>query len=139
PETESGLSQPNFIEKLTTTASALRGRIHSSIDTLRVSATKHALPLSKRQQVLLAVIPILLIVGLSIYKLKPFGRRPPPPPPFEATIAMNASVPGAHLSVNGEDRGTEPLTLKLREGEYKFDATLPGYASKPVELRIEPG
>jgi len=96
--------------------------------------------LSIKRQAIIGAIPILFILPVLIYALKPLITRPPQPPkPLEATVPINASLPGAHLFVNGEDRGVEPFTLKLPDGLYKFDAALPGYRSKPQEVRVERG
>ncbi|PYS13561.1 MAG: hypothetical protein DMG15_10795, partial [Acidobacteria bacterium] len=68
--------------------------------------------------------------------------RPPPAPPavLEREVSIQATVPGARLLVNGEDRGAIPQTLKFPQGEYRIDAKLTGYASKgPVLLRVGTG
>jgi serine/threonine protein kinase len=93
--------------------------------------------MSTERQAILGAIPILLILPFLITEIP--KSTTPLPPPFEAAIAINASLPGAHLLVNGEDRGVDPLTLNLGEGQYKLDAVLPGYVSTPVNLEIKRG
>jgi serine/threonine-protein kinase len=109
----------------------LRDRIQSARQTLGSISTK--------QQAIIGVIPIVLMLGVLISEVKPIFRRPPTPPPPEAEVVINSSFPGAHLLVNGEDRDVDRLTLNLREGKYKFDAVLPGYVSRPVELEVKRG
>ena len=93
--------------------------------------------ISTERQAILGAIPIVLILPFLIREIP---KSPKPlPPPFEAAVAINASLPGARLLVNGEDRGVDPLTLKLAEGQYKVDAVFPGYVSRPVDLEIKRG
>ncbi|HYR91361.1 MAG TPA: protein kinase [Terriglobia bacterium] len=94
----------------------------------------------RKRLAILGAVPIGVIVVLLVVWIGRVKPPPPPPPPLEVALEVSASVPGAHLLVNGsDDRGAGPLTLKLGEGSYTFDAKLAGYVSKPEERRIERG
>jgi eukaryotic-like serine/threonine-protein kinase len=67
-----------------------------------------------------------------------------PPPPLPTTItwegSIDASVAGAHIFVDGQDRGVDHVQIKLAEGEHKIDAVLPGFSTKePVIFRVGDG
>src|SRR5262249_247400 len=63
----------------------------------------------------MAVVVVFLVVVAS-YK----SWNPPPPSelPFSAEPTIEVSVSGAHVIVDGEDRGVGPKTVKLGEGQH---------------------
>jgi hypothetical protein len=55
-------------------------------------------------------------------------------------VTIDASVPGAHVLVDGQDAGVAPVKVTLREGEHTIDATLDGYASRDsISFRVGDG
>jgi len=70
---------------------------------------------------------LLVVVLLKILHVnspaKPLG-------PFETEASLTATIPGAHILVNDEDKGVAPLKLTLKEGTYRINAALDGYGSE---------
>jgi len=59
---------------------------------------------------------------------------PPPPAPVVGQVVVETTPAGATVEVDGAVRGTTPVTLSLKPGEYRLAVRLAGY--RPVEEAV---
>jgi len=91
----------------------------------------------RRTALVLVAVAIVLLISIVAFRFARSTRRPPA---VTAEIAINASVPGAHILVDGKDVGIAPVTFKLSEGQHSIDGALPGYSSKqPISIGVGAG
>ncbi|HEY1086194.1 MAG TPA: serine/threonine-protein kinase, partial [Archangium sp.] len=145
---------PSSTRQLTELAARQRGRTGSASKSQSGTGLgTHRTP--KTAMIALAALAIV-VVGIGIAVIKrvattdepaptPVRRTPPPvavkPPPSPPVLVIETVPPGAKLYVDGQPRGTSPLTLDTLEvGSHKVEAAVEGYqvATKTISL-AEPG
>ncbi len=52
-------------------------------------------------------------------------------------LSVSADVPGARVLIDGEDRGTAPLTVTLPRGSHDIRVTAPGYFEYRTSLQLD--
>ncbi|TNE87799.1 MAG: PEGA domain-containing protein, partial [Deltaproteobacteria bacterium] len=63
----------------------------------------------------------------------------PAPEPVLRRIAFSSSPSGAELLVNGEYRGSTPITQALADGDYEITVRLAGHVSQRQSLTVKDG
>lgn len=62
---------------------------------------------------------------------------PPPPAVSQGTVTITTSPPGARVSIDGEARGTAPVTVQLPYGTYIIEASADGHQNRRVTLDVK--
>jgi serine/threonine-protein kinase len=145
---------PSSTRQLTELAARQRGRTGSASKSQSGTGLgTHRTP--KTAMIALAALAIVVVgIGIAVVKRvattdepapTPVRRTPPPvavkPPPSPPVLVIETVPPGAQLYVDGQPRGTSPLTLDtLEAGSHKVEAAVEGYqvATKTISL-AEPG
>ena len=63
----------------------------------------------------------------------------PPPPPPTASIMFRSAPDNAEVYVDGQFRGTAPVTLHLEAGAHKVELRLDGFETWERELAVVAG
>ena len=83
---------------------------------------------------------MLVIIMASCVSVKESGTKvSAPPPPPTTSVAFHSSPDNAEVYVNGEFRGTAPVTLHLAAGTHKVVFMLEGYRTWQRELTVVAG
>jgi hypothetical protein len=82
----------------------------------------------------------LVVMAASCVSVKESGTKvSAPPPPPTTSVAFHSSPNNAEVSVNGEFRGTAPVTLHLAAGTHKVVLMLEGYRTWQRDLTVVAG
>jgi len=83
-----------------------------------------------------AVVAVLVAAAVWWFaRPAPKVAAPPiPPPPVAGQVVVETVPPGATVEVDGAVRGTTPVTLALKPGEYRLAVRLAGF--RPVEEAV---
>jgi len=82
----------------------------------------------------------LVIMMASCVSVKESGTKvSAPPPPPTTSVGFHSSPDNAEVYVNGEFRGTAPVTLHLAAGTHNVVLMLEGYRTWQRELTIVSG
>ena len=85
--------------------------------------------------VVAAAVLAVIVAGGAIALRRP---HPPAPAVSTGTVSVNTNPAGAQIVVDGEERGTSPLTLTLRAGTHVMEVRGAG-EPRSVTLTVEPG
>jgi hypothetical protein len=78
-------------------------------------------------------------VGELVAPLLPAGPGPQPiTGPRQAILFVTSRPDGAAVKVDGQQRGTTPLSVPLTPGRHVIEASLPGYLTRSEELQLSP-
>ena len=83
--------------------------------------------LRKRWQLAAAAVALIAVAGAGVLAARRYGATPPPVT-ADGTLTVNTNPPGAHVFVDGVERGATPLSIALKPGthalELRGDGTL---------------
>ena len=83
---------------------------------------------------------LLVITMAGCVSVKESGTKvAAPPPPPTTSVAFHSNPNNAEVYVNGEFRGTAPLSLHLADGTHKVELRLAGYRVWERELTVVAG
>ena len=92
-----------------------------------------------RAPLVTAVLLLLAAVVMSgCVSVQKSGNQGEPPPP-SAGVVFNSNPPNAEVYVNGQFRGTAPVTLQLPAGTHGVEFRLPGFTDWSRELVVVAG
>jgi len=86
----------------------------------------------------LAVLMASALAGCVSVKESGTKVSPPPPPPT-ASIMFRSAPDNAEVYVDGQFRGTAPVTLHLEAGAHKIELRLNGFETWERELVVVAG
>ena len=89
------------------------------------------------QRLLLSLLLIVIMAGCV--SVKESGTKVSAPPPPTTSVAFHSDPQNAEVYVNGEFRGTAPLSLHLAAGAYKVELRLEGFQIWERELVVVAG
>jgi hypothetical protein len=90
------------------------------------------------QRLLLSLLLIIIMAGCVSVKESGTKVAAPPPPPT-TSVAFHSDPANAEVYVNGEFRGTAPLSLHLAAGNHKVELRLDGFLIWERELAVVAG
>jgi hypothetical protein len=125
-EAEALAAEAEVLAADTDTASALAEENLSSSTSWRRPTATHV------------AIAVLSIVAIAEFTLLVRNRQSASVTPVTGTVAIESTPPGARVVIDGHDRGTAPLTLSLRPGEYEMSLTA-GVNVRNVHLVVPQG
>ena len=69
----------------------------------------------------------------------PINKKPPEPEPVEKVVSLNivTAPPGAKVYINGAPKGTTPVVLTLKTGQYKVRLSRPGYQDSERQIKLK--
>ena len=83
---------------------------------------------------------LLVIIMAGCVSVKESGTKvSAPPPPPTTSVAFHSDPVNAEVYVDGEFRGTAPLSLHLAAGAHKVELRLDGYQIWERELTVVAG
>ncbi len=82
------------------------------------------------------MMALVLTACVSVQKTEKPESAPPPP---TTSVAFHSNPNNAEVYVNGEFRGTAPLSLHLAAGVHKVELRLDGYQVWERELTVVAG
>jgi hypothetical protein len=74
----------------------------------------------KRWWLAVAAVVVLGVAGVAVPAARKFVM-PTPPPVREGTLNVTTDPPGAHLFVDGVERGATPVTVALKPGPHSLE------------------
>jgi serine/threonine protein kinase len=74
---------------------------------------------STRVWVTIAVLAVIAAAGVATTTMRRFWAAPPPT--VEGTLVVTTDPAGAHVFVDGVERGASPLTVKLKPGSHSLE------------------
>jgi hypothetical protein len=86
--------------------------------------------------VFVVLIALALVGCVSVQKT---GEKTPPPPPATTGVSFSTQPGDAEVWIDGEFRGTTPVTLHLSAGKHEVVFRLEGYGSWARELVVVAG
>ena len=86
----------------------------------------------------MTVLMLLGVIGCVSVKESGTKVSTPPPPPT-TSVAFHSNPNNAEVYVNGEFRGTAPLSLHLAAGAHKVELRLNGFQVWERELTVVAG
>ena len=88
----------------------------------------------------LVVSLLLIVIMAGCVSVKESGTKvSAPPPPPTTSVAFHSDPVNAEVYVDGEFRGTAPLSLHLAAGAHKVELRLDGYQIWDRELTVVAG
>jgi serine/threonine protein kinase len=94
-------------------------------------------------RILLAAVGLFLVCAVgAVIGTNLFLHKPAPQQPFSTigTLALTSKPDGASVNWNGKEIGKTPLdSYPLPAGKYTLELSLPGYATRSVDLEITQG
>jgi serine/threonine-protein kinase len=87
------------------------------------------------QAVLLAAIGTVALAFIARY-LSTHTFAPKAPIAATVPISVSTNPPGAHIAIDGKDRGVSPLTLDLSPGTHAIAAALDGYVTASQQVNV---
>ena len=90
----------------------------------------------------LFVLAFLFLVATVIpgcVSVQKSGNQENLPPPPSASVSFDASLPYAEVYVDGEFRGTAPVTLQLSAGPHRVEFKLAGFTAWSRTLVVVAG
>lgn len=85
-----------------------------------------------------AIVLSLALINPGCVSVQKTGEKGGPPPP-SASVSFRSEPMDAEVSVNGQFRGTTPLTLNLPTGTHTVEFNLEGYQTWSRELAVVAG
>ena len=85
----------------------------------------------------LAFLVLVATVMPGCVSVQKSGKPETPPP--SAGVSFNANPPNAEVYVDGEFRGTAPVTLQLSAGTHAIEFRLTGFTTWSRDLVVEAG
>ena len=73
---------------------------------------------SRRWWPAVAAVVLVALAGVAVPTVR---RLVAPPTPTDGTLAVNTDPPGAHLFVDGVERGVTPVTVPLKPGPHSLE------------------
>src|SRR5262249_39058219 len=77
--------------------------------------------LKKRWPIAAAAAALIALAGVGIPAVRHFGGAGVAAPTAEGTLTVNTNPPGAHVFVDGVDRGITPLSVALKPGTHALE------------------
>jgi PEGA domain len=77
-------------------------------------------PASKSWRLAVAAVALIALAGGGVAAARRYVS-PSPPPTNEGTLIVNTEPPGAHVFVDGVERGFTPLTVMLKAGAHAME------------------
>jgi hypothetical protein len=97
-------------------------------------------PMTRFQFGRFVVSLLLVIIMAGCVSVKESGTKvSAPPPPPTTSVAFYSDPVNAEVYVDGEFRGTAPLSLHLAAGAHKVELRLDGYQIWDRELTVVAG
>ena len=90
------------------------------------------------QRLLMSLLLFIIMAGCVSVKESGTKVSAPPPPPT-TSVAFHSHPNDAEVYVDGEFRGTAPLSLYLSAGAHKVELRLDGYQIWERELMVVAG
>ncbi len=87
----------------------------------------------------LAFLFLVATVTPGCVSVQKSGNQENLPPPPSAGVSFNANPPNAEVYVDGEFRGTAPVTLQLPAGTHEVEFKLAGFTAWSRTLVVEAG
>jgi len=75
----------------------------------------------KRWPIAAAAVAVLAIAGAGIPAVRHFGGGAAAAPTADGTLTVNTNPPGAHVFVDGVERGMTPLSVALKPGTHALE------------------
>ena len=88
--------------------------------------------------VALGLVVLMALSLAACVSVKESGNQPPAPP-VTTSVMFDANYRNAEVYVNGEFRGTVPVSLHLPAGTHKVEIRLDGFESWQRELVVVAG
>ena len=86
------------------------------------------------------VFVVLMALALAAcVSVQETGEKTPPPPPATTGVSFSTQPGDAEVWIDGEFRGTAPVTLHLPAGKHEVVFRLEGYRSWARELVVVAG
>lgn len=84
---------------------------------------------------------LAMVVGVELYSLRRHRPIAPLPPPVSTKykVRLQASAPGAQISVNGQTCGQSSCELELPPGDYRAEASLADYQRATANFHVSAG
>ena len=100
----------------------------------------HNISMAKFRQSLLpgAIVLGLALINPGCVSVQKTGEKGGPPPP-SASVSFRSEPMDAEVSINGQFRGTTPLTLNLPTGTHTVECSFEGYQKWSRELVVVAG
>jgi len=95
--------------------------------------------LGRRPLSLAAFLLIVALVMPGCVSVQKSGNQENLPPPPSAAVSFNANPANAEVYVDGEFRGTAPVTLQLPAGTHEVEFKLAGFTTWSRELTVVAG
>ncbi len=86
-----------------------------------------------------AAVLFLLAISLIVDRKSKTTTAPIAAGAGSANITLQASEPGAAILIDGQSCGTGQCKQSLKDGTYKIEAVLTGYAMPPMTLPVQSG
>lgn len=93
--------------------------------------------LSRLQWLLLISAPVIVVLAFAVTYSHRIRKPPPVPAPVEYYVDLESNVLNAKFRVDGNP--PESLPVRLRGGEHKVEAFVPGYKSATRTFNLAPG
>jgi hypothetical protein len=75
----------------------------------------------KRWPIAAAAVAVIAIAGAGIPAVRHFGGGSAAAPTADGTLTVNTNPPGAHVFVDGVERGMTPLSVALKPGTHALE------------------
>jgi len=75
----------------------------------------------KRWPIAAAAVALLAIAGAGIPAVRQFGGAGSAAPTADGTLTVNTNPPGAHVFVDGVERGVTPVSVALKPGTHALE------------------
>lgn len=86
-----------------------------------------------------AAVALIAIAGVGLMAARRYVAAPAAPVSNEGTLVVNTNPPGAHVFVDGVDRGATPLTVKVNAGTHSMEVRGDGSAPRTMPITITAG
>jgi len=85
------------------------------------ATTAKKFDLRKRWPLAAAAVALVAVAGAGIPAVRHFGGGAATPPTADGTLTVNTNPPGAHVFVDGVERGVTPLSVALKPGTHALE------------------
>jgi hypothetical protein len=83
---------------------------------------------------------VLIALGLAgCVSVQKTGEKTPQPPPATTAVSFQSRPDSCEIYINGQFRGTAPITLHLAAGTHAIEVKLDGYQPWARELVVVAG
>ena len=96
-------------------------------------------PRFRRVVLSLTLSVLVAVVFPGCVSVQKTGEGKPQPPPATTSVAFNSAPDNGEVYINGQFRGTTPVTLHLAAGSHAVEIRLGGFQTWSRELVIVAG